>query len=386
MWNKFREAVMLNINGILPSEGASIEIIKEHHKLAYTAVAIDSLYKRPHWRIHSITDSEGNTTRQCADSRYYGTNKGKWHRDEQETIKNLFNSIELEEFVYAKDSHVYKIADCYDSNTDTVIEIQDSPMNAEELIERYVHYTTAGKKLCFILSHDRAFKGSKDFEHSSFNIVENNIVNPVYVSTTSSPFLDLSLLEGMNLPVFVDIGWKEYYLQLITVENDLSRASYKYILVFKLVFKKDIVSITQTPNLYDALRERVTEYWPFEKNIAADINEILACDMKELDRSTFRQYIRYSHPTITTQEQLTAALKYLGLEKDLSLLDFKNKINKAIRLTDLVRETYFNLVWRASTKILEAPTKELEQMFKGYVCNKLYSNCKEFKRLSKNVS
>ena len=357
---------MLNINGILPSEGASIERVKEHHKLVYTAVAMHSLYKRPHWRIHSITDSEGNTTRQCADSRY-GTNggKGSWHCDEQETIKNLFDSIKLEEFVYAKNSQVYKIADCYDSNTDTVIEIQHSPMNAEELIERYIHYTSAGKKLCFILSHDRAFKGSKDFEHSSFNIVENDIVNPVYVSTPSNTFFDLSLLKAMNLPVFVDIGWKEHYLQLITVDHDDSRKSYKYAMFFKLVHKKDIISITQTPNLYDTLREGVTKHWPFKKKVVAAINNFTEYNQEEIDRwCSFDQYLRFPFPIIQGQEQLTAALEYLGLEEDLPFLDFKNKLKKAKKLKDLVSKTAFDLNYRYC-KILEAP-EEFEHMFRGF--------------------
>jgi len=374
---------VLNINGILPSEGASIEMVKEHHKLVYTAVAMHSLYKRPHWRIHSITDSEGNTTRQCADSRY-GTNggKGSWHCDEQETIKNLFDSIKLEEFVYAKDSQVYKIADCYDSNTDTVIEIQHSPMNAEELIERYVHYTSAGKKLCFILSHDRAFKGSKDFEHSSFNIVENDIVNPVYVSTPSNTFFDLSLLKAMNLPVFVDIGWKDYYLQLITVDHDHNRKSYKYAMFFKLVHKKDIISITQTPNLYDTLREGVTKHWPFKKKVVAAINDFTEFNDEEIDKWSSEEYIS-SKCLIGDQKQFTAALSYLGIEEDLPLSDFKNKVEKAQTLKYLVNKLAREFTY-SSYKILEAP-EEFENMFRGYVYNHLRSNSKEFKRLSRGV-
>jgi hypothetical protein len=206
----------------------------------------------------------------------------------------------------------------------------------------------------------------------------------VYVSKPNNTFFDLSLLEAMNLPVFVDIGWKDYYLQFITIEQDQTRKSYKYAMFFKLVRKKDIISITQTPNLYDTLRDEVTKNWPFREKLLTAINEIIEYKEQELDKwCSFSQYLSSPFPIIRNQEQLNAALSHLELEEALPLSDFKNRVEKAKKLKNLISEISRVFTYEWHYRILKAPTG-LDIMFRGYVYNKLCSSSKQFKRLSKH--
>lgn len=349
---------MLSINGRTPQKkGEFIEVVTPHHKLVYKAVALGSVQMTPHWRFDHSVDAEGNINKTVVDPRY-GENKGLWHSTEQETIKNLFDSVTLEEWIYGKTPDQYRIADCYDSKTGTVIEFQHSPMSLEEFKDRCVHYGRADKKLCWVLSSERAFKHSKWFDPSSLEVVENNIVTPVYISKNNIPFFDLSILtKGHNIPVFVDIGWKEHYLQFITIETRDEEHSYKYALFFKVVLKKDIILIAQNPRSYDAIREEVLEHWPLTEELSKLVyeRERVGNAMFELhDELNGHQHL------LETQAQLDAALEYRGVKQILTLEEFKNTMKAVSELRSGIRS-----MKHYSSIVLEAPFR-FKRMFKDY--------------------
>jgi competence CoiA-like predicted nuclease len=333
---------MIYIDGKQPIEKGQTKVIKyEHHIVTYKGVSLTSDQVTAHWRIHSITDLEGNNLSQLAtESKRNGENKGPWHIKLQEEVKNLYAGVRLEDFIYDSDKN-YRIADVHIPEENTVIEIQHSPMSANEFKERNAHYIKTGKKIAWIISPERATKHTGGYILSNyFKLIKGNFVDPLNVSRIQT-FFESIYLEEQNIPIFLDVGWDKQYLQFCFLQPN-NRDTYSYSLLFKVVSKIDILSILhQKGNIYENIRREVNDLCPLTIELKDTLIKIKNTKENftryEEQINTYTQLNKklssFEQNHLTNDAQLKAAIRYhkldaLGISSIDDINNMKNKLKK----------------------------------------------------------
>lgn len=84
---------------------------------------------------------------------YHTEPETEWHRQWKKTALNLEMNIEVP-FHF---NGIYKRADIYDPKTNTVIELQHSPMSEDKILERTIFYINNGINIRWIFDYTRRF-------------------------------------------------------------------------------------------------------------------------------------------------------------------------------------------------------------------------------------
>ncbi len=375
---------MIYIDGKQPDKKGQTKVIEhEHHIVTYKRVSLNSDQVTPHWRLDSITDLEGNSLRELAtESKRNKENKGSWHIKTQEEIKNLFPGALLEDFVYLDYDKNYRIADSHIPEKNTVIEVQHSPMSKEEFEDRTDDYIIAGKRIGWIISPDRGAKNTGMRENalsSYFELVKGDFVT-ILDANRIQAFFYSTYFERQNIPVFLDVGWKDHFLQFCFSQPN-NNSTYQYSLLFKVVNKKDILSIINEENIYENIRAEIEDLCPITKELKDKIIEIESMIesfdkiKKQIDAVT---QINRSMKNATNEKQIKAAIKYYAVQKalDITCVDeiesSYTKLEKySKRATELLRELSNvkkrDVPWQFHIFFKGAELKEAEQFLVKYI-------------------
>jgi hypothetical protein len=316
---------VIYIDGKQPDKKGQTKVIEyEHHRVTYKGVSLTSEQVTAHWRLDSITDLEGNSLRELVtESKRSKENKGSWHIKTQEEIKNRFPEAQLERFVYLDSDKNYRIADVYIPEKNIVIEAQHSPMSKEEFEDRNDDFIIAGKRPGWIISPARGSKNTGMGENalsSYFGLVKGDFVT-VLDANRIQTFFYSTYLEEQNIPVFLDVGWNDHFLQFCFSQPN-NNSTYQYSLLFKVVNKKDILSIINEENIYENIRAEIEDLCPITEEVKDKIIEIESMTesfdklKKQIEAVT---QIKRSMKNATNEEQIKRAIKYYAVQYALDI-------------------------------------------------------------------